>query len=319
MAVRLNPVAAGDYEAWFVREVERLGAVHFVLETEAMDRAQERAAEELRKMLPDGVDTPRAHVLWVDAETTDPDSTITVAGHEHAGWVFWRRTPDGSQAQLVDVLLADPGHGAQVRELIADAARAEGAAQLWMTVRPGDASSEALADRPGLTVRATNMTLLLDGPPVEDDGSVELRPMTPEQHEAFMSDEEASYAESRQAAGETPERAREVARTQIAQLVPDGLSSPGQRFWTAYAEGTPIGSLWIDDSQPRAFVYNVVVDPLQRRRGYGRAIMTAGARWCQEHGSVALGLNVFGYNEGARVLYDQLGYTVDHETRSLDL
>ncbi len=42
-----------------------------------------------------------------------------------------------------------------------------------------------------------------------------------------------------------------------------------------------------------AFVYDIVVREDQRRRGYGAAIMNAGALWCREHGHFALGLNVF--------------------------
>ena len=59
-----------------------------------------------------------------------------------------------------------------------------------------------------------------------------------------------------------------------------------------------------------AFVYDVAVDEAQRRRGYGGGLMRAGAVWARQQGSPALGLNVFGYNHGARALYDALGYDV---------
>jgi GNAT superfamily N-acetyltransferase len=63
----------------------------------------------------------------------------------------------------------------------------------------------------------------------------------------------------------------------------------------------------------------VVVAEGHRRKGYGEAIMNAGARWCQERDIFALGLNVFGHNPGARALYDKLGYVVTEDYRALDL
>ena len=68
-----------------------------------------------------------------------------------------------------------------------------------------------------------------------------------------------------------------------------------------------------------AFVYNVEVDEAQRRKGYGAAIMNAGARWSRDAGHPALGLNVFAHNPSARALYDKLGYRVTFDYCALDL
>lgn len=43
------------------------------------------------------------------------------------------------------------------------------------------------------------------------------------------------------------------------------------------------------------------------------ALMRTGALWSRARGAHALGLNVFGYNHGAKSLYDRLGYHVVEE------
>lgn len=166
---------------------------------------------------------------------------------------------------------------------------------------------------------ATHMELQLagaDGPALPEAGAVVLRSMTAAELDAFLSVETVNYAAARERSGEPPDVAAETARQQMAQLIPAGLDSPGQRFWIGEADGNRVGCLWVDVSKPRAFVYDIMVDEGQRRRGYGSQLMTAGARWCRDHGSTSLALNVFGYNTGARALYEQLGYTVTDEIRA---
>jgi GNAT superfamily N-acetyltransferase len=68
-----------------------------------------------------------------------------------------------------------------------------------------------------------------------------------------------------------------------------------------------------------AFVYDVAVEESERRKGYGAAIMNAGARWSRDHGHPALGLNVFAHNPSARALYDRLGYQVTQDYHALDV
>jgi GNAT superfamily N-acetyltransferase len=80
-----------------------------------------------------------------------------------------------------------------------------------------------------------------------------------------------------------------------------------------------VGTLWISTEHPMAFVYDIAVEESQRRRGYGEAIMNAGARWCRDRGHPALGLNVFAHNPGARALYDKLGYQVTADYRTVDI
>lgn len=61
---------------------------------------------------------------------------------------------------------------------------------------------------------------------------------------------------------------------------------------------------------PHAFVYDFEVCPEVRRKGYGRAILEAAEAQCREWGVVSVGLSVFGFNAGARTLYEQMGFEV---------
>jgi GNAT superfamily N-acetyltransferase len=201
---------------------------------------------------------------------------------------------------------------------LVELARADGARFLGIAVVPGEPVREPLAEADGFVRRATNMALPLDRQ-IGDPGALELRPMTQDEFDAYITGSTEQYIGELAAAGMTEAAAREQGERQMAELVPDGLESPGQSFFTAVADDTPVGTLWISTEDAMAFVYDVEVHEEQRRKGYGEAIMNAGARWCRDLGHPALGLNVFGHNPGARALYDKLGYQVTKDYRSIDL
>jgi ribosomal protein S18 acetylase RimI-like enzyme len=143
--------------------------------------------------------------------------------------------------------------------------------------------------------------------------------MSQQEFDTFLDGSAESYILELTSAGMTPESAREMGEQQLAELIPAGLASPGALFHTAWVGDTAIGSLWLSTDRPMAFVYDIVVDESQRRRGYGEAMMNAGARLCRDLGHPALGLNVFAHNPGARALYDKLGYRVTADFRTVDL
>lgn len=215
----------------------------------------------------------------------------------------------GDDLALIDLTLDDDALAGPVREAVEALARSEGARRLTATVSPGDLVLEAFARGGGFDVGATQMRLDLSHElPAED--VVVLQPMDEEGYAAWEADELEGYAQERAKAGETIERAREVSREQHAELLPDGLATEHHHFFVGRVDGDTVGTLWIGTERPMTFVYDVVVDPGHRRRGYGAGLMRAGALWSQQRGAHAIGLNVFGHNHGARALYDRLGYHV---------
>ena len=108
--------------------------------------------------------------------------------------------------------------------------------------------------------------------------------------------------------------ARERAHKQHEELLPHGLATPGHTFFNVLADdGRVVGQLWLGPHPQRpdvGYVYDVGIDEAERDRGFGRAAMLAAEQVVREQGQTEIGLNVFGFNDPARSLYDSLGYRV---------
>ncbi|WP_328343099.1 GNAT family N-acetyltransferase [Micromonospora sp. NBC_00421] len=145
--------------------------------------------------------------------------------------------------------------------------------------------------------------------------TLRLEPMTDEQYLRYRERAEEDYAQNIAASGAMPlPEAQEKARQDYQGLLPDGLATEGHRLWTAYDDADEVGMLWLHLEQKsdglHAFGYDFEVREELRRRGYGRAMIEAAEQVCRELGVVAIGLSVFGFNSGARALYEQMGFEV---------
>jgi ribosomal protein S18 acetylase RimI-like enzyme len=139
--------------------------------------------------------------------------------------------------------------------------------------------------------------------------------MTDAEYDAWSEGEFESYAaDVARASGMSLDDARDRSRKQHAELLPDGVRTAGHALLIVCAEDdAAIGIVWLGPHPQRpdvAYVYNVEIAEAMRGRGYGRAAMLAAEQYAREHGSAEIGLNVFGFNERARALYDSLGYAV---------
>jgi GNAT superfamily N-acetyltransferase len=232
------------------------------------------------------------------------------------GWLAWWHKDD--QCEVNDVVLDDPDRGAELLPALLALGRVDGCPAVAVAVVPGEPEREALAGHDGFVRRATNMALPLDGP-IGDPGDLRLDPMTEAEFAHFLADSTEEYIGELRASGMSEASARRRGEEQMAELIPHGLATQDQNFFTARVGGSAVGTLWLSTERPLAFVYDVAVEESQRRRGYGAAIMDAGARWCRDRGHPALGLNVFAHNPGARALYDKLGYHVTRDFGTYDV
>jgi ribosomal protein S18 acetylase RimI-like enzyme len=152
---------------------------------------------------------------------------------------------------------------------------------------------------------------------------VELRPMTPEEYGRWRGPAVADYAQAWVDSGIlTPEEAKQRAETQFAELLPDGLDTAQQVFFTPVDGDEPVGMLWVhfdDGGERRAFIYDIQVWDHLRRRGYGRAIIEALVDEARRRGARSIGLNVFGSNPGAKALYERAGFEVTATQMKLTL
>ena len=145
--------------------------------------------------------------------------------------------------------------------------------------------------------------------------SVTLRPMSTEQFEQWQGRSIRSYADDlAKATGWPLEVSLKKARKQFAELLPSGMDT--DRTWVRHIvdeTGAEVGALWVGPNSERAgvaFVYDIEIVHERRGLGFGRAAMIAVESMVKEAGETEIGLNVFGFNEPARRLYDSLGYRV---------
>ncbi|MBD3926858.1 GNAT family N-acetyltransferase [Nocardioides cavernae] len=156
------------------------------------------------------------------------------------------------------------------------------------------------------------------------DGLV-LRPMTQHEYDTYRTRSVQDYArEIAEARGLDPADALATAEGEFAELLPDGLPSPGMHLWTAVTgDGEAVGLGWLElrrkTSGVSAWVYDVHLDADRRGQGLGRQLMEALHEQARELGATTIALNVFGHNTAAIRLYDSLGYAVTAQQMRRDL
>ncbi|MFI5782259.1 GNAT family N-acetyltransferase [Nocardia sp. NPDC051570] len=143
--------------------------------------------------------------------------------------------------------------------------------------------------------------------------SVALRHMDARLFPAWLERGRDEYAKDLVAAGQTPEDAYRRADESMARSFPSGTPGPGHAVFDVVDDaGVILGYLWIGpDASGNAdawWIWDIVIDADKRGRGFGRQTMILGEEYARAQGAHTLGLNVFGFNTGARGLYESLGY-----------
>jgi GNAT superfamily N-acetyltransferase len=143
--------------------------------------------------------------------------------------------------------------------------------------------------------------------------TVTLRPMPEDRLDDWIAHSTATYLEERMESGES----REVAEARVAQSMrenfPNGRPLPSHRLFDVMKGEDPVGQLWIGpqvDGSASWWVYDIEIFEPYRRRGFARAALELGHAEAKALGGTSIGLNVFGFNTGARELYEKLGYAV---------
>jgi ribosomal protein S18 acetylase RimI-like enzyme len=146
-----------------------------------------------------------------------------------------------------------------------------------------------------------------------DPMPVTLRHMGAQFLPAWLERSRAEYAKDLVAAGQTPEEAHRHADESMARSFPSGAPSPRHVVFDVVddAEET-VGYLWVgpdaSDDAGAWWIWDIVIDADKRRRGFGRMAMVLGEEYARAQGAHTVGLSVFGFNTGARGLYESLGY-----------
>lgn len=146
---------------------------------------------------------------------------------------------------------------------------------------------------------------------------VRLIPMTPQEFDAFLENDIREYAKEQVRAGYWSEaEALPRSRKEHKALLPDGLKSKFHHLYTIQEteHGEAVGVLWLranlDSSRASGFIFDIEIGEPFRRKGYARQAMLELEKVARAMGLQQLALHVFAHNEGARALYENLGYTV---------
>ncbi|MGH3471233.1 MAG: GNAT family N-acetyltransferase [Nocardioidaceae bacterium] len=149
--------------------------------------------------------------------------------------------------------------------------------------------------------------------------TVRLQPMTQADYLQWRGEAERHYAQEFVDSGILTEAdAAERAAGDFGTLLPEGLDSADHYLSTAFDGDQAVGMIWVwvgSKYGADSFIYDIMVDAEQRRRGYGRAILVACEDELRRRGIGSISLNVFGANTAALHLYETFGFeVVDRQT-----
>lgn len=148
---------------------------------------------------------------------------------------------------------------------------------------------------------------------------LELKPMTDQDYEFWSLRSRMNYAQSKMKANGTPrDEAVKAANAEFERHLTAGRETKDNFLYSGFSDDGRVGFVWIQlrgiGSRRRAYVCDIVVEPDQRGKGFGKQIMLAVEKLMPDLGVSKIGLHVFGYNEAAIALYKSLGYiTTDLE------
>jgi RimJ/RimL family protein N-acetyltransferase len=102
------------------------------------------------------------------------------------------------------------------------------------------------------------------------------------------------------------------AKQQVRRILRDGLSTPGHFLYNVVEKktGETIGLIWfnVDDDKKRAFLYDILIYPPYRGKGYGRRTLKLLETKLRNLGVTQFGLHVFTHNRVAIRLYKTHGF-----------
>ena len=146
---------------------------------------------------------------------------------------------------------------------------------------------------------------------------VRLVPMTNEEFQRFLEHDIREYALERTQAGYwTEQEATEESRKAHLELLPEGLQTADHYLYTIReaTSGEAVGVIWMsatmNSPRPSGFILDLEIDEPFRRKGYAKEAMLELEEIARRMGIQQLGLHVFAHNDGARRLYESLGYRV---------
>lgn len=290
-------MTSAQFDVWSRRSVDGFVAQQVTAGLLPEPEARAAAVEQLEELLPEGPSTPTHHLRRVVADDQVVGSL----------WLRVRSLPAEVEAYVFDIeidsRLRGRGLGRAAMLAAEGAARDLGAGVIRLNVFAHNTAALRLYESLGYTATAVSLIKRLtgDGLTVGAGPLVALRDMTAQE-----------YVDWR------PYLLRRFGPDELAWLLPRGRQSPGHLLWAAYAEGQPVGFVWLHlrrrSDGDHAFGYHVEVAEGLRGRGYGRALLAAAERECRTRGVRSVRLDLSSGSSkpdvGYRSFYEQAGFAV---------
>jgi ribosomal protein S18 acetylase RimI-like enzyme len=138
--------------------------------------------------------------------------------------------------------------------------------------------------------------------------------MTASEYADWVEQSITGYADDKVVSGQwTPEESLELARKELAELLPLGLETPGNSLFAVLdSQAVAVGMLWFGVKKrfgaDIAYVFDIHIRPERQREGHAARAFLALEGVVRRLGLSGIALHVFGHNDAARALYDKLGF-----------
>lgn len=146
---------------------------------------------------------------------------------------------------------------------------------------------------------------------------IRLVPMTTEKYQAWLDHLVFSYGQENVQNGHwLAADASRLAQEQISGVLTEGLATKDNFIYTITEEESvqDVGNLWFAiverHGKRSAFIYDIEIAETFRRHGYASQALQALEPIVSALGATAIALHVFGFNTGARALYEKLGFAI---------
>lgn len=142
-----------------------------------------------------------------------------------------------------------------------------------------------------------------------------IEPMSEAEFDRFRALSTKEYAESMaKESGSEISDALKKSEAQFEQLLPEGIKTADNFFYHVKRGDERLGHLWfgirVNVGKRRVYIFDIRIEDKFQRQGLGEFAMVWLEGKTRELGLDEIGLHVFGYNQGARAMYEKLGYYV---------
>ncbi|MFT8853357.1 GNAT family N-acetyltransferase [Leuconostoc suionicum] len=141
-----------------------------------------------------------------------------------------------------------------------------------------------------------------------------LENMTAAHFDYYMSSSIKEYAvEKVQAGSWTQEDSLDNAKLTYDRLLPDGLNTPNNFFFSIIKGDNVIGYIWLGpDSENKniAFIFDFEIYDAYQNNGFGSQAISLASTKAKTLGFTSVGLHVFGTNSRAIHVYEKAGFEI---------